>query len=709
MFSMLRSPLFLLIACHSLFAAGVVVQFDPSNSATGPFPADSLTVADASQLTGKHINLPKPDCGAQPSICAHLDVINQFDGFNVQPRIVVKFSGSIDTTTLANGISLVAMDDPTGGAAGLQKTGDIVTINQVIYDPATNTAYAKPNDSLDQHRRYLLIVTDAVHDTSGDPVSADPAFAACLQSDGYCNDLAQALTSIPPTATNNNIVAASLFTTMSATAWLESARRQLQSTPVVVHHPDGKYVFDMSTLTNLTVNFDVGSGNFASMSVPISAPGYSTLFGGLGRIAFGTYLSPLLLNAQQTIDPLPTGSDVSLPTPANNVYFHVFLPPVPPPPGGYPVMIFGHGFGDSSVGGSTIVAPVLAQAGFATIAINVVGHGYGPQSNLVLQDNSGNCTTQLLGGRGLDLNGDGKIDATEGCLILTPVAVGLRDCFRQTVIDLMQLVRIIRAGLDVDGDGVPDLDPNRIYYAGESLGSLYGTILEAIEPNVRAAVFNVGGGSVVDIMRWSQSYQGIALSFLSSLTPPLLPPGAPFNDNYPFRDQPVTINAPGSSDTQNFLELAEWMDNQGDPITFAPHLARSPLAGGSPKPVLFQIARADRTMPNPASSDLIRAAGMSGSTWMYRHDLGLAAYPKLLPQDPHPFVVMFLGFGGATMSLPTLPQLAIGIAAQGQIATFLSSDGATISNPNPTVALLLGNTNFFEQPTTLPADLGYSQ
>ena len=62
----------------------------------------------------------------------------------------------------------------------------------------------------------------------------------------------------------------------------------------------------------------------------------------------------------------------------NQVYFHVYLPSSPPPASGYPVVIFGHGFGDSQWGGATAVAPTLAAAGFATVAINAVGHGFGP-------------------------------------------------------------------------------------------------------------------------------------------------------------------------------------------------------------------------------------------------------------------------------------------------------------------------------------------
>jgi len=61
-------------------------------------------------------------------------------------------------------------------------------------------------------------------------------------------------------------------------------------------------------------------------------------------------------------------------------------------------------------------------------------------------------------------------------------------------------------------------------------------MLNAVEPAVRAAVLNVSGGSVVDIARWSDAYQSLAMQFLSSQTPPLL---AVFKDTYPFRDQPV--------------------------------------------------------------------------------------------------------------------------------------------------------------------------
>ena len=42
--------------------AATSVRFDPASTEIGPFPSDALTVFDSSQKTGRHINLPLPDC-----------------------------------------------------------------------------------------------------------------------------------------------------------------------------------------------------------------------------------------------------------------------------------------------------------------------------------------------------------------------------------------------------------------------------------------------------------------------------------------------------------------------------------------------------------------------------------------------------------------------------------------------------------------------
>ena len=46
----------------------------------------------------------------------------------------------------------------------------------------------------------------------------------------------------------------------------------------------------------------------------------------------------------------------------------------------------------------------------------------------------------------------------------------------------MQLVKVLKGGVDVDGDGTDDLSSSRIYYAGQSFGGIYGAQLLGLEP-----------------------------------------------------------------------------------------------------------------------------------------------------------------------------------------------------------------------------------
>src|SRR5262249_19127123 len=96
----------------STFAA-----FDLGSPDGGPFPSDRFTVADASQLTNRRVDLPLPDAASRPSDYADLGVINTLDGFNLQPRLSIPFSGPIDVTTVNSGtVFLIKLADPTSPA-----------------------------------------------------------------------------------------------------------------------------------------------------------------------------------------------------------------------------------------------------------------------------------------------------------------------------------------------------------------------------------------------------------------------------------------------------------------------------------------------------------------------------------------------------------------------------------------------------------------
>jgi len=662
----------LLLSNGGTFPEAISARFDPADPSTGPFPTDFLSVPDPAQRTGLRVALPMPDCNTQPSSCAETALLNQLDGFNLQPRIHVRFSSAADPDSLRSGVFVYSPDD-----------GSITAINQVVYDPTTNTAYAKTDRELDQDRPYAILVTDGVRDPNGIPAAPDPAFRLCVTSpqNAYCTRLAAIVATAASVAAPQHIVGASVFTTLSATAWTEDARVLVQNTNPNYQPEPGKHVIDVAGLVSFTYKQQVAVNppQFSTTTVPFPA----VILSGVGQIAFGAYDSPHVLNAQQVVGQTGISS-----TGTDRIHFHVYLPGSGKPSTGYPVVIFGHGYTDNSYFSPSVVAGNFAQSGFATIAINAYGHGSGPQSTVVFQDASGSSEI-LSGGRGVDVNGDNQIDAAEGCLTVNP-PVALRDCIRQTVLDLEQLVHVIQGGIDLDGDGTADLDPSRIYYSGISLGSIYGTVFTAVEAPVRAAGLTVGGGPVVDIARWSKSYHSDAIAFLSSRTPSLLNNGSEYNDDYVLHDQPAkVVTTPGAIAIQNYFELSEWLQITGDPLAYAPHL--------KPKPVLWQFARGDESVPNPTNSHLIREAGMQNNSVLYRADLARNTAPEL-PENPHSFLADFTSATG----------LEIAHAAQQQIAGFLKSDGTAVPDANTaTVQALFPGQTIFERAPALPEDLGF--
>ncbi|MDQ6705394.1 MAG: hypothetical protein M3Z85_05460, partial [Acidobacteriota bacterium] len=261
----MRSSSFWLAAlCGIQFLpAAVTVRFDPASPDVGPFPTDFLTVPDSNQKTGLRINLPSPDCTAQPSGCQDIALLNRLDGFQLEPRIRVRFSGAITPDSLRLGVYFVALDNLTTEEYGIETTGEIVPINEVGYDPATQTGYAKPDYLLDQHRRFAIIVTDGVTDASGVSVQPDPAFTGCVSPPPgvlqtiYCSKLRQVFNDQQAQFGPHKIVGASIFTTMSATVFMENAHMQLQNTNVGFQRPTGKRVFNIGDLSGITLRRQV--------------------------------------------------------------------------------------------------------------------------------------------------------------------------------------------------------------------------------------------------------------------------------------------------------------------------------------------------------------------------------------------------------------------------------------------------------------------
>jgi len=259
-------------------------------------------------------------------------------------------------------------------------------------------------------------------------------------------------------------------------------------------------------------------------------------------------------------------------------------------------------------------------------------------------------------------------------------------------VDLMQLVRVIEVGIDVDGDGVADLDRSRIYYFGQSFGGIYGTIFLGVEPSVRVGVPNVAGGSIIEVARLGgfRPLVGIALATrIPSLINVPDPSGIAFNENLPLRNQPPVINTvPGAIAIQEAIENSEWVSQSGNPVAYAPHIRRDPLDGVEAKSIIVQFAKGDQTVPNPTTSAILRAGDLADRATFFRNDLAFAANPAT-PKNPHTFLTR--------INVPAVAGIAL--AAQEQIAVFFASDGTIITDPGP----------LFEVPIVppLPEDLAF--
>lgn len=210
------------------------------------------------------------------------------------------------------------------------------------------------------------------------------------------------------------------------------------------------------------------------------------------------------------------------------------------------VNIYGHGYTGPFLE-QLLYAGNMAQHGLATIGINAMGHG------LDLDPDTATLAKVLLGGaclgpaydamtasRARDLDNNGVADS--GGDFWSSYLFHTRDGVRQSVLDHIQLVRILRtfgaggsmvcrdestgwslpaskpcdmnrdgvpeiAG-DFDADGKPDVGgPSATFGTwGESLGGILSGIHGAIDPYVTTAVPGSGGGGLSDI--GIRSFQG---------------------------------------------------------------------------------------------------------------------------------------------------------------------------------------------------------
>lgn len=247
------------------------------------------------------------------------------------------------------------------------------------------------------------------------------------------------------------------------------------------------------------------------------------------------------------------------------VPFTVWMPETRTGP--LPLVVFGHGLGgarDNAAG----LAEALAPEGFAVFAVDALGHGAHPTAP------PGNDPFALIQFLGLDV-------ATQQVY-----ARRIRDNFRQSAFDKLQLLRILDAHPDVDADGTPDLDLERVLYWGVSLGGIMGAEPLALDPHYSAGILTVAGARLIDIVAEAPAF-GQFQPFLKSF-------------------------AGGADALARAVPVIQTVVDAGDPVAYAPHVLADRLpAGGARRPhVLQTMAIGDEIVYNPANRTLARALSL---------------------------------------------------------------------------------------------------
>ena len=580
--------------------AGPALAAPPDRAAAGKasvvslFPTDAFTVADPAQLTGRRVSLPTAGCGAAIT-CGLVERLNQLDGFDLDPRIAVRFTGAVDPATAADRISL---QGPRGFRTG---------VDRVVWDPAASTLYAHPEEQLAPGTTYRLRV-------QGGP---------------------------------GNRAANTVFTTLSATDGLLDIHDQIERGSALAGLAErGVKVDGVFPAAGTTIRYrsDLGAGP-APTQVPLPLAGTGATY------VFGSYLAPSWLRDDVTIEQTPTKDRGPAPVGSERLPFVAVLPGGSAPAGGWPVAVYGHGFGRSAAD-VFLTSVGNASNGLATVATDVVGHGFGEGSRWEIT--RGGATTSLPAyGRGTDQADTGSdIGPTEGSSATgLATAIGSRDALRQTVADVMTLVRSV-GGTDVDRNGTVDLSGTGVTYFGHSFGGIYGTMLAGVDRDVARSALSVPGGPVTELARIGGFRVGVTATLQAAgLLNSTDSTRNFFQEQQPLKGEgPVVASVPGAVAIQDLLAKVVWLTRPGSPETFAP-LVRGERA-------LYQIAYGDETVPNPSSYTILDAGDLFDRTSLFRND---KASPEL--PNPHSFLL--------TLTHPSALQ------GQTQVATFLRT-GRTI-------------------------------
>ena len=250
----------LLLALPAIALAGV----QPGQ----PFPTNLDTTIDLTQLTGLRVALPKPDCATHPSDCSDIDVLNSLDGFNVDARVSIPFSGPIDLSTVTpDTVFLVDAHGhrTTARPARLDRRDEhaprraahVSRPAHAVSSSSSPTASRPPTGSSSTRRASVRACRSRRAPVSATRSTGSPCVGALALVARVAGHIADA----------------SLFTTQSITSLLEKVRRQIdRSHPAPATFTIGsageRAVFPFSSVVGENFHRQTGTATFSDSLLP---------------------------------------------------------------------------------------------------------------------------------------------------------------------------------------------------------------------------------------------------------------------------------------------------------------------------------------------------------------------------------------------------------------------------------------------------------
>lgn len=548
----------------------LAIYGNPAETALVPFPSDRYTKVDAGTKTGLRVDIGPHNTNdslalAYPATAAQL---NARDGFSTVGGVAVGFTGPIDIrgivideeadppvtdpvrdaseyTNAEAPFLLVDVDEASpekGKAIGLlprwwaQAKDDYYVADEF-------TLVAQPAVPLAPRRRYAFVVTKKLPAADGGKIGRTPEMEAVLSGEDaskYAAEVRDALGVVEGSlgVKADDVVLATAFTTASIHDEVLAAAEAARAAPAP------------AVIEPWTVETPMGADGRVRFRAVFEAPEYR---GADGKWHIGEGGAPEV-QAKVGMEVFLAFSDGTQSGPR-------------------PVVFFAHGLGGTK-DGCWGTAERLSALNAAVISIDSPEHG----SRSVDPDKPLVATFRFFG-----IDQETQVFDIERA----------RDNFRQMASDQLELVRFVSSLGELDllppgaPDGVPDLDVSRFQYIGHSFGSVQGPTIMALAPELKQAVWNVGGAGLMALLRDSGTF-GL---LVNALKPQGTPDGA----------------------LGRFFAATQAIVDPGDPINYARYATLEGLPGvpgWEARDVLLQEVIKDSIVPNSTSEALARAAGL---------------------------------------------------------------------------------------------------